>query len=431
MIANPILADIAAVSDVRTATSIGKSLLFEITSWLVVPVSLVAYALLIGFWALVYYSMEQLQTAILSGDTPLSISSLVLSLLQSIGSIITTMVWYLIATKVYFRARRWAKRYRLSARNTLGRDPRHPMLYLRSFSEEHQENKKRRSLKTGEEDLAYTLRSFGPLVALGNPVDDISPLGCTRIYLRDNAWQENVRRLMLSSQLIVIEAGTSKGLLWEMEVILREGDPRKLLVSFLSWQDLDENVRESKYADFKNQIERTINESNTNIRPSFPARVDDAKFMVFTHDWKPELVRLGKWKKRLFYFSKSILIAETLRPILRSRNLKLNRWKRNIYLLYVCWIASSPFIIVAPTLVTVVAIWLHSIVFPNSSLGEAFFVFAAVIYVVGLVLFIVGVLILFQWLGASILAFVFRPLKKAIQLMWRNSFSPLLRDIFS
>lgn len=413
MIANPILADITAVSEVKAPTSIGKSILFEIACWLVFPFSFTLY---VGLWLLVYVSLEETQR-LLSQEIPAPISALLFNLSTLIGWLIATTVWYSFATKMFFRARRSAIRYRLNAHNTLNKDPRHPILYLRSFSEEYKENTKRRSLKTGEEDLAFALKYFGPLIALGNPADDISPLGAIRIYLKDNGWQENVRRLMAISQLIVIEAGTSKGLLWEMEVILREGNPTKLLVSFLSWQELDKDLRAGRYVEFKSQIEKTISEATANVRPSFPEKIEDAKFMVFTHDWKPELVKLNKWKKRLYYFSKSILTTETLRPVLRSRELKLRRWKRNIYLLYICWVAFSPFMIVAPAIYTIAAVLIYPAFLDNSFLT----VIDTVIYFALMASSVLGISILFNWLGSSILIITFRALKKKSRLIWRDA----------
>ncbi len=55
-------------------------------------------------------------------------------------------------------------------------DPRQPILYLRSFTNE-------KKVSREEEALSQMLSGIGPLIAIGKPGDLAPPLGATRIYL--------------------------------------------------------------------------------------------------------------------------------------------------------------------------------------------------------------------------------------------------------
>lgn len=339
--ANPKLATIATSAEFKTRISLIWSLLYDAISWLVIPagvlfviVALIMFELaffpmcpfddmdLISF---IGYSLARIGCGSHPLGTPIYMF-LKVSLLS--GS-------YLIVAAVFFRARRNAKRYRANALGSLARDARAPVLYLRSFAIDESANPDRRSLKTHEEDLALALRHIGPVVAVGEPNEKLPLLGATRIYMKQDNWQQNIESLMSISRLVVIHAGLSDGLIWEIETAVRVTPPSRIIISFLSWTDLDEAGRIVRYHNFKKRVSQLLKQSDLKSTLNLPTEIGDASFLGFTDDGKPELVRTGKWKKLFFRFSSSVLMNETLRPLLLRRGLTVTQWKTVPYTIYI------------------------------------------------------------------------------------------------
>lgn len=105
-------------------------------------------------------------------------------------------------------------------------------MYLRSFAIDMSANPDRRSLKTQEEDLALALRHIGPVVAVGEPGEKLPLLGATRIYMKHDNWQQNIESLMSMSRLVVIHAGLSDGLIWEIGTAVRVTPPSRIIIFF-------------------------------------------------------------------------------------------------------------------------------------------------------------------------------------------------------
>jgi hypothetical protein len=123
-------------------------------------------------------------------------------------------------------------------------DRRRPVLLLRSFADERMSVGEAStstltstltwgqmsSLARMEESIADQLRPFGPLVAIGKPGEALPQLGASRNYYSDAEWQAAALALMREALLIVVIAGVSPGLRWELEAIARAGHQSKLLV---------------------------------------------------------------------------------------------------------------------------------------------------------------------------------------------------------
>nr|ALS90558.1 MetaGeneMark_Unknown Function [uncultured bacterium] len=125
-------------------------------------------------------------------------------------------------------------------------DRRRPIIYLRSFYEEAEPDAIYYDKAKTDETLAQVLKTTGPLIAVGKPGDKLQPLGAIRVYFNDEVWQENVEVLMAMSRLVIIQAGLSPGLKWEMATARKLLKPEQLLFTFLSWQELDGDLRQSK-----------------------------------------------------------------------------------------------------------------------------------------------------------------------------------------
>jgi hypothetical protein len=115
-------------------------------------------------------------------------------------------------------------------------DRRRPVVLLRSFGDEDLSVVAVRThghavrLARLEEAIADRLRLFGPLVAIGSPGEALPTLGAARSYHSDMEWRWAVGGLMREALLIVMVAGLTAGLRWEIEAIVREEHLPKLLI---------------------------------------------------------------------------------------------------------------------------------------------------------------------------------------------------------
>jgi len=143
-------------------------------------------------------------------------------------------------------------------------DKRRPVLLLRSFADESMNIADASLAPTGaqltwgqmsslarmEESIADQLRPFGPLVAIGKPGEALPRLGASRNYYSDAEWQAAALALMRDALLIVVIAGVSPGLRWELEAIARAGHQSKLLVLMPEphrrrrWQVITDELRD-------------------------------------------------------------------------------------------------------------------------------------------------------------------------------------------
>jgi hypothetical protein len=119
-----------------------------------------------------------------------------------------------------------------------------PVLYLRSFLDDPEGAEIRSHgalylfygpwaffmLLTEEEQIAKVLSEFGPVLAVGKPGERLPEVGAARLYLADGEWQNGVRELMGRSRLVVIRAGLTEGLLWELAEAVRLVPPERLLI---------------------------------------------------------------------------------------------------------------------------------------------------------------------------------------------------------
>ena len=331
--ANPKLRDIAAVAKVHRSRSNREAVTLEISVWLIILGSVLTPFVCVQFL-----------------QFPLTLFAFIL-----LSYLFSFRVLPLIVD-----LRRRARRNRIVAHGNLTRDARDPVLYLRPFYTDLTSEPERLDQTTDEELLASVLQDIGPVVAIGDPDEDEHPdkslplLGASRIYLRNDDWQTNVEKLMAASQLIVIHTGTSKGLTWEVGAAARQVGPTRLLISLLSLRDLGDYKRWTRYARFKEVADLELKESlDTEIR--LPDYTGDAIFIAFDRDWTPKLINVNKWKHRFFRFSFSSLLRETLREVLKQRELRLSwRGTRRYFLLLglFCYGLLTPAILICFDVVT-------------------------------------------------------------------------------
>src|SRR5262249_37052807 len=132
----------------------------------------------------------------------------------------------------------------LSAREATARDPRPPILLLRSFSDDHSLRVRKSGVLAGftltaltgkaatfEEVLVKVFAAFGPVIAIGRPGEALPPVGAARTYVPEGKdWKEEVRALAERSGWIVMVLGLSEGFRWELEMVLGLGSPEKVVI---------------------------------------------------------------------------------------------------------------------------------------------------------------------------------------------------------
>lgn len=150
---------------------------------------------------------------------------------QIIVLLIAGAIW--VASTRITRVRE--RRRVMSATELRRQDPRPPVLLLRSFCDDASkvDTDGFRTLFLGksifEEEITRTLAQYGPVIAIGQPGETIPSLGAAREYLTHTDWQAQVGSLVGTSSLIVLMAGNTPGIAWELEHILDRDEGRKLI----------------------------------------------------------------------------------------------------------------------------------------------------------------------------------------------------------
>jgi hypothetical protein len=119
----------------------------------------------------------------------------------------------------------FAKRYlQTSADSLLSSDKRRPILFLRSF-----EDDEKQQLKTSEKSfldfsletrLAKHFGHFGPFIAIGSPQESVPQLGAARAVLSGHKWQSNVLSWIENASLIIMYAGKTHWVNWELAKVI-------------------------------------------------------------------------------------------------------------------------------------------------------------------------------------------------------------------
>jgi hypothetical protein len=127
-----------------------------------------------------------------------------------------------------------------SAAEVLRHDTRPPVLFLRSFRSDAARVKPWGSGmlpmypdwlgKSFEEFLAPAMNETGPMVGLGDPEDYLPTLGASKVYQRDDTWQETVLDYLRRAGLVLILEGDTPGLNWELGQVRRRCSPHRVFL---------------------------------------------------------------------------------------------------------------------------------------------------------------------------------------------------------
>lgn len=118
-------------------------------------------------------------------------------------------------------------------RRHLFADDRPPILLLRSFQDDLTQHRhwRRAWVRRGlEESLTEGLWRLGPVVAIGMPGETTPPIGAAREYVSNDQWQARVHELMSKARAIVVVAGLTPGIKWELARLRTSGFGRKTVL---------------------------------------------------------------------------------------------------------------------------------------------------------------------------------------------------------
>jgi hypothetical protein len=201
------------------------------------------------------------------------------------------------------------------AEDVLAEDSRPPVLYLRSFQDEDADKGLSGVVRSGaatgarplsesviawgtreQEALAVLLRQVGPYVAVGKPGEPFPEVGAARMYLPDDQWQARVAQLIDEARLVVVRAGATEGLRWEVGQLVRRARPKSLL--FVLPAD------GGQYSGFRRWANEVL------PRP-LPESQPAERLLVFGEDWQPGMLPACRTMRL------------TLEPFMRSNGIVL------------------------------------------------------------------------------------------------------------
>ncbi len=213
--------------------------------------------------------------------------------------------------------RRGKRSLAVATANAAITDPRPPVLYLRSFDDDavtaapvSADLPLSYRRYSEEEQLVMTLGRLGPVVAIGRPGEELPEVGAARFYVGDDAWQATVAELMAASRLVVLRAGTTPGLHWEMERAVGTLRPEQILFLVPAGQDGHDSWRASLNAFLPKPLsdsEASDSEAPSNGTVAAPAGSGLRCAISFDADWTPRVIGLQprvvypRTMQRLFY----------------------------------------------------------------------------------------------------------------------------------
>ncbi|MGH7158424.1 MAG: hypothetical protein ACREGD_05180 [Candidatus Saccharimonadales bacterium] len=226
------------------------------------------------------------------------------------------------------------------ADDILAKDPRPPILYLRSFNKELEKatykgrfsqwrnlqspdgaylfsvkpgrtlygaRSFRRSLFGSKRSMfdeqmvfADVLNRIGPYIAIGRPTETFEnmDLGAAKKFVSDDKWQDAVIQWLSRCAAVVLEAGDSDGLSWEMRRIVERVEPTRLLMILPS--------KEEDYEAFRRRA--------AGIFPlPLPDKKAASRLLTFDGEWRPvELQNVN------------LTLADTLEPFFEQNLFEIN-----------------------------------------------------------------------------------------------------------
>jgi hypothetical protein len=180
------------------------------------------------------------------------------------------------------------------AETVLAEDERAPIVYLRPFDTDRAEVaapwRSRQRISplatvepTYEQRLARTLRKVGPFVAFGDPSERLPQLGAARVYSTDEDWQAKVDELTARAGVVLLHAGESEGITWEVRHVVAMNDPDRVILSLPVQAKRNRPSRQERYDTFR----RLFGDA---FPQTLPEHIGESQFLYFEGDWTPRLL---------------------------------------------------------------------------------------------------------------------------------------------
>ncbi len=217
----------------------------------------------------------------------------------------------------YFVLRYSRPRSARGAVQALRAEWREPVLYLRGFGDDQDAAKVDRigvlwtgmlTIHSREEQLIGALGAFGPVVAVGQPGEQLPHLGAARFYLPTDDWQSGVLQLMDQSQLIVLRLGEGEGVWWEVDQARDTQPPGKLVLLLPGGR-----------ADLAERLDAHLPKP-ASVRPYI---IENGRWtcavIVFDRDWTPQVHEVGPFPgEKNRYGAPVFYVARAMQAALES-----------------------------------------------------------------------------------------------------------------
>jgi len=185
----------------------------------------------------------------LTGNPTLGLAETWMSFLESTEELpqLLLLIGVLLLVRSLWRV---GKRLNLRHRNEIILRDKPPVLLLRSFTDDVAGISPNmliprlfRRRKRLEETIGEQLTGTGPFVAIGRPGERLPQLGANRLYLADSEWQRVVESYIARSDLIIVIAGKTHWVRWELANVLKQDRIAALLIVFPRITEADRNER--------------------------------------------------------------------------------------------------------------------------------------------------------------------------------------------
>ena len=125
------------------------------------------------------------------------------------------------------------------------------------------------------EYLSVLTKNFGSIAAIGEPG---SPpiLGADNVYVSDDNWQEQVIEMARTAKLVILTIGTTPGVIWETENMIKIVPPSRLLLN------IPGGTRAKRHKNYK-----TYRAVADNLFPKGLPLQLSARVLTFKDDWLP------------------------------------------------------------------------------------------------------------------------------------------------
>jgi hypothetical protein len=188
----------------------------------------------------------------------------------------------------------WLRGQRFAAPSgvdVLQNDQRPPVTYLRSFGKDQEFVPGATSwlgipTPTDEQLLANLLQQIGPVVAIGQPGEDLPKLGAARFYVGNDNWKDEIQKLLERSAVVVLRAGDTDGFWWEFRRTLKQVAPTKVFIF------LGPPVAGSGADAAREEYVQFAVKANESLPVPLPTDVDPPQLVTFGENWEPILLHV-------------------------------------------------------------------------------------------------------------------------------------------